>query len=47
MPTQRPPNLTVFQLLRTDLSGKGSIGFVKYILAADFDFLVEVFADEE
>ena len=47
MPAQRPANLTVFQLLRADLSGKGSIRLVKNILAGDLDFLLEVFADKE
>ena len=47
MPAQRPPNLTVFQLLCANLSCKRSIGLVKHILAADFDFLLEVFPDEE
>ena len=47
MPAQRPPNVTIFQLLRANLSGKGSIGLVKNILAANFDFFLEVFADEE
>lgn len=47
MSAQRPPNLTIAQLLRTDFSREGSIAFVKHVLAADFDFILEVFANEE
>ena len=47
MSAQRPPNLAVAQLLRADLSGESAIGFVKHVLAADFDLVFEVFADEE
>ena len=44
---QGPPNLTITQLLRANLSRKSPVGFVKNVLAADFDFVLEVFADEE
>lgn len=47
MSAQRPPNLTIFQLLRADLACESSIGLVEYVLAADFDFRLEVFAYEE
>lgn len=47
MPAQRPANLTIAQLLRADLSRKGPIGFVKNVLAAHFDLILEMFADEE
>lgn len=44
---QRPPNLAVAQLLRADLPRKGPVGLVEDVLAAHFDFVLEVFADEE
>lgn len=47
MSAQRPPNLAVTQLLRANLSRKSAIGFVKDVLAAHFDFILEVFANEE
>ena len=47
MSAQRPPNLTITQLLHTNLSRKGPIGLVKHILTAHFDFGLEVFANEE
>ena len=47
MPAQRPPNLAVLQLLRANFSGKGPIGFVKYILTADFNFFLEMFPHEQ
>lgn len=47
MSAQRPSNLTIAQLLRTDFPREGSVALVKHILAADFDFILEVFADEE
>ena len=47
MSAQRPPNLAVAQLLCADFSGKSSIRLVENVLAADFDFILEVFADEE
>ena len=47
MPAQRPPNLTVPQLLCTDLSRKGPIGLVEDILTADFNFFLEMFPYEQ
>ena len=47
MSAQRPSNLAVAQLLRANLSSESAIGFVKHVLAADFDLVFEVFADEE
>ena len=47
MSAQSPPNLAVAQLLRANLSGESAIGFVKDVLAADFNLIFEVFADEE
>ena len=47
MSTHRPSNLTISQLLRTDLARKSSIRFIKHILRADFDFGLQVFANEE
>jgi len=47
MPTKRPPNFTVTQLLCTDLAREGTIRLIKYILAADFDFGIQVLADEQ
>ena len=47
MPAQRPPNLTIPQLLRTNFSRKGPIGFVEHILTADFNFFLEMFPDEQ
>ena len=47
MPAQRPPNLAVLQLLRADLSRKGSIGLVEDILTANFNFFLEMFPYEQ
>ena len=47
MSHQRPPNLAIRQLLRRYLAGERSVRLVEHILAADFDFGFEMFADEK
>jgi hypothetical protein len=47
MSRQRPPNLTISQLLRRNLTRERSIRLIKHILTADFDLRLEVFANEE
>lgn len=47
MPTKRPSNLTISQLLRRDLARKGPIGFIKHVLRGDLDLSFEMLAHEE
>ena len=47
MPAQRPPNVAVRQLLCADFSCEGTIGLIEHVLAAYFDFRLQVLADEE
>lgn len=47
VPAQRPPNFTITQLLRADLARESSIGLVEHVLATDFDFRLEMLANEE
>lgn len=47
MPAQRPPYLTVLQLLRTNFSRKSPVGLVEHILTADFNFFLEMFPYEQ
>lgn len=47
MSGQRPPNLTISQLLRADLARKRSIRLVEHVLAADLNLSFEMLAHEQ